>query len=94
MTVQSWPLPKDPQASLRYRFDWGAKRLPPGVTIEDSIFITEGSVVLSDKSIDGGFTSVRVSGGEDGEVVDITNRVTLSNGDIQDQTGRLRIRSQ
>lgn len=89
-----WPLPKDPDDSIKLRFNWGAHRLAEGETITDSDFIVDkGGVVITEEAIDGGFTTFRVTGGTHGVVAQITNRVTTSAGNQYDWTGRLRVKS-
>ncbi len=91
--MQSWSRPKDPQDSCKLRFDW-SNRLPDGETITASTIVATGTVTLSEKEIDGAYTTFRVEGGTAGEVCEITNHVTFSNDDEWDQTAKLRIRSQ
>lgn len=90
--MQSWPLPKDPQDKCTLRFDW-SQRLPDGETITASTVTTASTVVITEEDIDGAYTTFRVAGGTAGEVCEILNHVTFSNGDEWDQTGKLRIRS-
>lgn len=91
--MQSWPLPKDPDAVLDYQFDW-SKRLETGETIASSTFISTGSITLTDETVSGAFTTFWASGGVAGEVCQVTNRITTSEGRTYDQTAKLRIRQQ
>ena len=91
--MQSWPLPKDPDAVLDYQFDWSLY-LQPSETIVTSTFIVIGSdtLALSNESIDGGLTTFWASGGVAGEAPQITNRITTNQGRTDDDTSILRIR--
>lgn len=89
-----WPLPKDPDDSVKLRFNWGKERLAEGETIVTSVFIVDaGGVTITDEAIDGGFTTFRCEGGTHGLVAQITNRITTSEGNQYDWTGRLRVKS-
>jgi hypothetical protein len=96
--MASWPLPKDPDAVLDYQFDWSLY-LQPGETIETSVFIPLGSASLElfdqpelADPIAGAITTFWARGGEVGEVVKITNRITTNQGRTDDDTATLRIR--
>jgi hypothetical protein len=91
--MQSWPLPKDPDAVLDYQFDW-SQYLQAGETILTSTFIVVGSdsLVLSNESVAGGVTTFWAAGGVSGEAAQITNRITTDQGRTDDDTALLRIR--
>jgi len=83
---------KDPNAVLDFQFDWSAW-LSSGETITASIYLFESATLeLFDESIDGGFTTFWARGGAAGEVVQITNRITSSEGRIDDWTRPLRLK--
>jgi hypothetical protein len=92
--VASWSKPKDPDAVLDYQFNW-SDWLQEDETIVESIFIVEGSstLVLDRELINGGFTEFWAAGGENGDIAKITNRITSSEGRVDDDTCTLRIRS-
>lgn len=92
--MSSWPLPKDPDDVCKYRFNWGAERLADGETILTSSFtVDRGTVVVSAPTIVGGLTQFTATGGTNGEVCVISNRVTTSDGNQYDWSSKLRIRS-
>ena len=90
--MSSWPY-KDPNEELDYQFDWAA-RLETGETITSSTFIKEsGSIVLGASNNVGALTTVWITGGTEGEVCIVVNRIITSAGRIYDETAKLRIRS-
>jgi hypothetical protein len=91
----SWDEPKDPDDVADYQFDW-TPRLETGEAIITSTFSKSGSIVLGSSGFDGPLTTVWISGGTDGEVCFVTNRIVTDNTPprIYDQTARLRIKSQ
>lgn len=90
--MNSWPTPKDPQAILRYKFNW-SPWLEAGETLVTSLFLhTSATLVIDQAVIQGGFTVFRASGGTDGETVLITNSITSSTGRLDERTARLRIK--
>lgn len=92
--MQTWPVPKDPDEVLDYYFDW-SDRLEVGETITSSTLTpsTGATISISNKQNVGSMVSFVVTGGADGENVDITCRVVTSFPRTYDMTGRLRIRS-
>lgn len=88
----TWPA-KDPNEVLDYDIDW-TDRLEAGETISTSTFtVVEGTVVIDSDSDTGGVTTVWLSGGTEGEVCVILNRIVTSAGRTYDQSIKLRIRS-
>lgn len=88
----SWPA-KDPNEVLDYQVDW-TERLLDGETIATSTFIlVAGSVTIESSSFDDGITTVWLSGGTEGEVCVVTNRIVTSEARTYDQSTRLRIRT-
>lgn len=88
----TWPS-KDPNEVLDYQIDWTA-RLASGETISTSTFtVASGTVVKDSSSYLAGVATVWLSGGADGEVCTILNRITTSAGRTYDQSVKLRIRS-
>jgi hypothetical protein len=88
----SWPQAKDPDDIADYQMNW-SERLEDGETIDTSVFsVTQGTVEIDSQSLNGGLTTVWLSGGAAGEVCLIRNRVVTDQGRQWDATGRLRIR--
>lgn len=91
----SWPA-KDPDEVLDYSIDWGTNRLQTGETIDTSDWsVITGSVVIAGSpapSINAGTTTVWLTGGTDGDVCELNNKITTSVGRIYEQLVRLRIR--
>lgn len=89
----SWPA-KDPNEVLDYRVDW-TDRLLDGETISTSDFtLASGDVMIdSEPSPVAGVATVWLSGGTEGTVSVLTNRITTSSARTYDQSARLRIRS-
>ena len=88
-----WPA-KDPNEFLDYEVDWTA-RLEDGETITTSGFsVVEGTVVIdSEPGQVAGVTKVWLSGGTEGELCVILNRITTSVSRTYDQSMKLRIRT-
>ena len=91
----SWPA-KDPDEVLDYSIDWGTNRLQTGETIDTSDWsVIAGSVVIAGSpapSINGGTTTVWLTGGTDGDACELNNKITTSVGRTYEQLVRLRIR--
>jgi hypothetical protein len=88
----TWPA-KDPNEVLDYDIDWN-DRLEDGETISTSTFtVASGSVEIDNDTDTAGVTTVWLSGGTEGEVCVILNRIETSAGRIYDQSVKLRIRS-
>jgi hypothetical protein len=82
---------KDPGARLDYYLDWTA--FLAGDTIVTSIWVATGGVVtLSEEGILGSFTRVWVDGGLAGELIDLTNHITTTEGREDEGTLRLILR--
>ncbi len=87
---------KDPDSVLDYGMDW-SNWLPDGDVIQSSNWIMEavvnsGALTIDSDSFDDNFTVVWLSGGEDGAVYNITNRITTVQGRTQDQSVGISIR--
>lgn len=85
---------KDPQSRVEYVMDWGALHL--GVhTITGSEWAIdpqhEGGLAVVDHRHDGRATTLTLEGGKGGMVYDVTNRVTLSNGEIDERSLSFRV---
>ena len=75
---------KDPDAVLDYQIDWSSW-LASEETLTDSVWEVTGATALS-SSFDEGITTVWLSGGEVGTLISATNRITTSEGRIDDRT--------
>ena len=87
---------KDPDAVLPYTWLW-ADLLGEGVTISDSDWIIDGPdsdlVVDDDDVIDSNQNAqVWLSGGTPNKTYTVTNRITASDGRIDDRTISVRVR--
>ena len=87
---------KDPDSVLDYGMDW-SNWLPDGDVIQSSNWIMEavvnsGALTIDSDSFDDNFTVVWLSGGEDGAVYNITNRIVTVQGRTQDQSVGISIR--
>jgi hypothetical protein len=86
--------PKDPQAVRDYGIDWSAD-IGANTILASTWVIALGDVsgvVIVQDDHTTTTTTVRLSGGVVGSSVTITNHVTLSNGEEDDQTGTIKIR--
>jgi len=85
---------KDPGARLDYHIDWSAS-LSAGGSIETSGWSAEpdgeGAVLVEDGGVAGLVTTAWISGGRAGRAYRVTNRVTLSDGGIDERTIVLRV---
>lgn len=90
-----WPS-KDPNEVLDYQLDW-SDRLISGETIATSAWsLVSGDVVIAGSpapSISVGVTTVWLTGGTDGTVSVVLNRIVTSQGRTYDESTKLRIRS-
>lgn len=91
--MDTWPN-KDPDEVLDYNVDW-TNRLQTGETLVDSTFsVVTGTVVIDSEGFTPeGIASVWLSGGTVGEVNEVLNHVTTSQGREYEKTGKLRIRT-
>jgi hypothetical protein len=84
---------KDPDAELNYVFDWSSW-LPSGVTISSQTTTVQTGLTLESESITDSSTSVtvKISGGTNGSDYTVANKVTLSDGQIDERTIYIRVR--
>lgn len=76
---------KDPHSNLDYGFDWSSY-LVTGETIVASVWtmptgLTEGTKQIADTS-----TKVFISGGTAGEVYTVANKITTSDGRVDERS--------
>lgn len=70
--------PKDPDDSdALYGADWTAE-LETGETISTSAWLSDAGITVTDNGFSGALTSVKISGGADGETYRITNRIATN----------------
>lgn len=79
-----------PGESIVYVVDWPNRGLPPGATIASQSFLPSGTTdyTISNKEIiDNGLqTQFQLTGGIPGNFYNITNQITLSDGEIMQAT--------
>jgi hypothetical protein len=80
---------KDPDATLDWIFDW-TLWLGDFETITDVEFIVDPGIVVTSVSHTQRTATVWLSGGSEGQVYRVTNRVTTSDGRIDDRSFTLR----
>ena len=85
---------KDPGSTLDYRVDWTAA-CADGQTVLTSEWLVEpaqsGGLMVGGQSLSGLLATVRLSGGGRGILYRIVNRVTFSNGLVDERTIALRV---
>jgi hypothetical protein len=85
---------KDPAARLDYRIDWAADYLDEQI-ITASVWTVEpqvqGGLVVAGHAFVPLATSVTLSGGVAGVTYRVTNRVTLSDGQIDERSLSIRV---
>lgn len=83
---------KDPQSRVDYGFAWDG--YADGQVVTASLWTVtpqeEGGVMVEADGFDAGATSVRLSGGREGHVYAVTNRVTLSDGQVEERSLTIR----
>ncbi|MDB5668098.1 MAG: hypothetical protein JWL74_1048 [Alphaproteobacteria bacterium] len=85
---------KDPGSRIDYAIDWGAFYLDGQVVAGSAwnVFPLEtGGILLDGASFDLARTAVTLSGGLAGHVYSVTNRVTLSDGRVDERSITLRV---
>jgi hypothetical protein len=85
--------PKDPGESKLYTMDWTAT-LSSGATVSTSTWtLPPGLTNVADAIVTGSLkTTVKVSGGNDGQDYELVNQITTSDGETLVQAGLLRVR--
>lgn len=85
---------KAPQARVDYRIDWGARHLGPWLITHSEWRVEPveaGGLTVAAHAHDGRVTSVTVTGGAAGHVYDLINRITLSNGEVDERALSFRV---
>lgn len=86
-TTRVRPRVKDPDEVLDYEWNWGARRLVEGETIQTSVtLVSPPGLGVDSTTHDTTRAVVRVSGGTSGTSYRVTNRVTTSQGRVYDWT--------
>lgn len=84
---------KDPQARVDYAIDWVGYL--DGATLAASLWSVvpdeAGGIAVEQESFDPGRTAARLSGGVVGHTYSVSNRVTLSDGSIDERSISLRV---
>ena len=87
-TTEDWT--KDPDAKLDWIFDWSSW-LQPGETISTSEFIVSAGLTVTASSNTTISATVWLSGGQTGQVYQVTNRITTNQDRIDDRSIRIRV---
>lgn len=87
-TTEDWT--KDPDAKLDWIFDWSSW-LAPGETITASEFIVSAGLTVTASSNTTISATVWLSGGQTGQVYQVTNRITTNQNRIDDRSIRIRV---
>lgn len=81
---------KDPDATLDWKFDW-TDWLASNETVTTHTIETDG-LTVDTSTEDSGTVTVWLSGGTNGETVNVTCRITTDQGRTDDRTVRIAIR--
>jgi len=83
-------LTKDPDASLPYKIDWTAWLA--GATISQSSWTVPAPLTGSGQSIESGTkTVIMLAGGVAGTTYTVTNRISATDGRVDDRSFELRV---
>lgn len=85
---------KDPDSRVDYAFDWDAAYLDGQILVASMWSVTPdepGAIVVDASAFDPVRTSTTLSGGVVGHSYRVTNRVTLSDGQIDERSIILRV---
>lgn len=85
---------KDPDSRVVYVMDWGAVHLGTHIIAASEWAIDpqhDGGLAVVDHGHDSRTTTMTLEGGRAGRVYDVTNRVTLSNGEIDERSLSFRV---
>lgn len=84
---------KDPHSRVDYAIDWGFYL--DGQTIADSIWSVTpdeaGGIAVEAASFDLNRSAARIAGGRAGRVYSVSNRVTMSDGSVDERSIALRV---
>ncbi len=85
---------KDPDSRVDYRVDWGAAHLGVNLIVASSWTVSpahDGGLAVTASGHDGRSTVATLTGGQTGGSYGLTNRVTLSNGEIDERSMAVRV---
>lgn len=83
---------KDPGATLDYSINWGSGYLQSGETLSSSSWTAfPGELTLSGASNTASIATVSVAGGTAGQLYQLTNRITTSQGRTDERSLTLRV---
>jgi hypothetical protein len=83
---------KDPGAVLDYAINWGGGYLQSGETLSSSIWtIFPADMTQNSASSAAGVASITVSGGTAGQIYQLTNRITTSQGRTDERSITVRV---
>ncbi|WP_017672466.1 hypothetical protein [Blastomonas sp. AAP53] len=85
---------KDPDSRIDYRVDWGAAYLGANLIAASQWQVTpqhEGGMAIAASGHDGLSAVVTLTGGRAGASYALTNRVTLTNGEIDERSVAVRV---
>ena len=83
---------KDPGAVLDYSINWAGGYLQSGETLSSSIWtIFPADMTQNSASNAAGVTSITVSGGAVGQIYQLTNRITTSQGRTDERSITVRV---
>lgn len=80
----------DPDANLDYEYDWSGWLTPVNDTIATSVWIVPDGLTKTDEANTTTTATVWISGGTAGTNYTVTNRITTTNGRIDDRSITLR----
>lgn len=81
---------KDPDAKLDYAIDW-SEWLASGETISASAWTIPTGLTNESETFDDDSTKVWLSGGTDGETYTVANKITSSEGRIDERTFQIMV---
>lgn len=83
---------KDPGAVLDYAINWAAGYLQSGETLSSSIWtIAPNDMTQNSATSAAGITGITVSGGAAGQIYQLTNRITTSQGRTDERSITVRV---
>lgn len=83
---------KDPGAALDYTVDWGQGYLQSGETVSTSIWsIFPSDMTQSAASNTASAATITVQGGTSGQIYQLTNRITTSQGRTDERSISVRV---
>lgn len=92
MAVLNWERPKDPDETVDYEVLWGPQIGDNAIVSSAWPEFPAGLTKVSDSVPDATTTRVRLSGGTLDATYELVNRVTLDDGQVYDQTCRLKVK--